>query len=153
MWAGAQTTPSVTGPMVWDFGGYTSSRMGFINTTQVMTPGNGVTPSPVNTVDGMFVNITKPQNGEGFFTIAGAAQVFNIASNGAMSDYMVWLPVTGTMIPASNSYSYYKGSNPTAYVATLYVGAGSFTCNLTPSTLNGTCIGNNGLGLNIVYSP
>jgi len=161
MWVAAQINtptfnsygvPTIAGPIFWNFQDTSPLNFqGFINTTQVIIPNNGATPSPINAVKSMTVNFTDPQNSEGFFSIAGAALVSYISSTQSWADYTVSIPVTGAMIPISGN-TYTNGSNPTGYAATFYVGSGSFTCNLS-IILNGKCIGNNGLSLNIVAEP
>jgi len=153
LWAGAATTtPSVAGPILWNLSGVESSFGGFINVTQVPYAG---TSASVNAVEYMIVNITDPKNSEGFFSIAGTALVYYINPSNVfqLGPFTGSIPVTGTMIPiVSSNYQYSNGTTPTGYVATFYVGAGSFTCNLSVSTLNGTCIGNNGQSLTLTYS-
>ncbi|MBU3618731.1 hypothetical protein [Polynucleobacter sp. JS-Fieb-80-E5] len=150
----ATTTPSVAGPILWSLGGVGSSFAGFINSTQIPYAGGATS---VNAVEYMIVNITDPKNSEGFFSIAGTALVYYINPNNLtqLGPFTGSIPVTGTMIPTisiNNQTQYSNGGTPTGYVATFYIGTGSFTCNLSVSTLNGTCIGNNGQSLSISYS-
>jgi len=155
IWAAAQTTtPSVSGPIFWRLGGAVSSFAGFIPSTQVPYAGyaNGI--ATVNAVESMIVNITNPKNSEGFFSIAGTAIVYYINPNNLSQSFPFKgsIPITGSMIPiVSSNNQYSNGANPTGYVATFNVGAGSFTCNLSVSTLSGTCAGNNVELLTISY--
>jgi hypothetical protein len=145
MWAGAQTTPSVIGSYQWNFTSSTSA--GILSPTTIP---NNTGALLINTLENMILNITQPKNKEGFFMISGTALVYNLAatsSSSGLTSYIANLPVTGSMISTINNGGqaiYSNGGTATGYMATFYIGASSFTCNLSASTLSGTCIGYNG---------
>jgi hypothetical protein len=139
MLAGAQTIPSVIGAYQWTF---TSSTSAGILSPTTIPNNNG--PLLINTLEFLTLNITQPKNKEAFFSLTGMALVYNISG---VPSYIAYLPVTGSMISTINNSGqaiYSNGSAAAGYMATFYIGASSFTCNLSASTFSGTCIGFNG---------
>ena len=157
MWAGAQTrtptpttptTPSVLGSYQWNFSSSTSA--GILSPTTIPNNNGALL---INTLQYMLLNIVQPQNNEGFFMISGTALVYNIA--GVQPSYVANLPVAGSMISTINNGGqaiYSNGGAATGYMATFYIGASSFTCNLSATTLSGTCIGYNGAQGTLTFS-
>jgi len=148
MVAGAQTTPSVIGSYQWNFTPSTSA--GILSPTTIPNNNGALL---VNTLEYMILNIIQPKNKEGFFSLTGTALVYNLA--GVQPLYVANLPVTGSMISTFNNGGqalYGNGQTTTGYMATFYIGASSFTCNLSATTLSGTCIGYNGAQGTLTFS-
>lgn len=153
IWASAQTTPTIAGTLTWNLNpGLSSGTMtvyppaiqGYCGPLTFSTAANGAdvtteylypSCSVTGTVTLTKVVVTAISNGNNTYSLSGYGSA-NIQESG--TNYTSTFPSYGGMILSGNNYIIAMtafGSSGNPYY---------MQCTISSTTLNGTCVGNNG---------
>lgn len=135
IWASAQTVPNSSDKTTTVVGSFTPIWFSFDIPLQI-TPVTIYSSGSLSTVSALYelsLTIFAPNNKSGNFGISGYAN----------SSTAFYTPLTGTIL-------YINPEGPYITTMVINIGASSFSCNLNPTTLNGTCYGTSAQGPTVI---